>query len=87
MTRQHLTTLTPYCNQFAEIRLCTRRGVDWNTGEPVTLALGSVAPPVGACNGINFFDYLSDVLNKAADLPHLTPEYCRNLLPDKWSKE
>lgn len=38
-------------------------------------------------NGINFFDYLSDVLNKAADLPHLTPEACRNLLPDKWTKE
>ena len=39
------------------------------------------------CNGINFFDYLSDVLNKAADLPHLTPEACRNLLPDRWTKE
>ena len=39
------------------------------------------------CNGINFFDYLSDVLNKAADLPHLTPESCRNLLPDRWTKE
>lgn len=38
------------------------------------------------CNGINFFDYLSDVLNKAADLPHLTPEACRELLPDKWTK-
>ena len=36
--------------------------------------------------GINFFDYLSDVLNKAADLPHLTPEACRELLPDKWTK-
>ena len=32
-------------------------------------------------------DYLSDVLNKAADLPHLTPESCRNLLPDRWTKE
>ena len=39
------------------------------------------------CNKINFFDYLSDVLNKAADLPHLTPEACRNLLPDKWKQE
>ena len=37
--------------------------------------------------GINFFEYLADVLNKAADLPHLTPESCRNLLPDKWQKE
>ena len=39
------------------------------------------------CNGINFFDYLSDVLNKAADLPHLSPESLRNLLTDKWTKE
>lgn len=39
------------------------------------------------CNGINFFDYLSDVLNKAADLQHLTPEAYRNLLPDRWTKE
>ena len=39
------------------------------------------------CNGINFFDYLSDVLNKAADLPRLTPKACRNLLPDRWTKE
>lgn len=38
-------------------------------------------------NKINFFDYLSYVLNKAADLPHMTPKACRNLLPDKWKKE
>jgi len=38
-------------------------------------------------NGINFFDYLSGVLNKAASLPPGSPvEAYRNLLPDKWTK-
>lgn len=39
------------------------------------------------CNGINFFDYLSGVLNKAAELTHLSPESCRILLPDKWKNK
>lgn len=39
------------------------------------------------CLGINFFDYLSDVLNKTAELQNLSPESYRNLLPDKWAKE
>ena len=30
---------------------------------------------------------LFDNLNKAADLPHLSPESCRDLLPDRWTKE
>ncbi|MGN1219735.1 MAG: IS66 family transposase [Candidatus Cryptobacteroides sp.] len=38
--------------------------------------------------GINFFDYLSDVLNRTAALPpNSRPEAYRNLLPDKWTKE
>ena len=38
--------------------------------------------------GINFFDYISDVLNKAAALPPGSPtEVYRNLLPDKWAKD
>jgi len=38
-------------------------------------------------NGINFFDYLSDVLNKSAALPPGSGvEAYRNLLPDKWKK-
>ncbi|WP_242052351.1 transposase domain-containing protein [Dysgonomonas sp. GY75] len=37
---------------------------------------------------INFFEYLSDVINKAASLPPNTSlEKYRNLLPDKWSKQ
>lgn len=38
--------------------------------------------------GINFFEYISDVINKAAALPPGTPlsEY-RNLLPDKWKQK
>lgn len=38
-------------------------------------------------HGINFFEYISDVLNRAAELPpkgHV--EKFRELLPDKWSK-
>ena len=38
--------------------------------------------------GINFFDYLSDVLNRTAAMPPGSkPEAYRNLLPDKWTKE
>lgn len=38
--------------------------------------------------GINFFDYLSDVLNKAATLPPgASIDDYRKLLPDKWTKE
>lgn len=38
--------------------------------------------------GINSFEYLSDVINKAASLPPDTSlEKYRNLLPDKWSKK
>jgi len=38
--------------------------------------------------GINFFDYISDVLNKAATIPPGSPvEAYRNLLPDKWIKK
>lgn len=38
-------------------------------------------------HNINFFDYISDVINKVALIPATTPisEY-RDLLPDKWSK-
>lgn len=39
-------------------------------------------------NGVNFFEYLSDVLNKAAALPPGAPvKAYRNLLPDKWKEE
>ena len=35
--------------------------------------------------GVNFFEYISDVINKAAALPPNTPlEKYRMLLPDKW---
>lgn len=38
-------------------------------------------------NGINFFDYISDVINKAASLPpNAKPEIYRNWLPDMWNK-
>ena len=38
--------------------------------------------------GINFFDYLSDVLNRTAAMPpESKPEAYRDLLPDKWTKE
>lgn len=39
-------------------------------------------------NNINFFEYMSDILNKAAALPPGAPlESYRNLLPDRWKKE
>jgi len=39
-------------------------------------------------NDVNFFEYMSDVINKAASLPPGTPlETYRNLLPDRWRKE
>lgn len=39
-------------------------------------------------NKINFFEYLTDVINKAAALPPNTPlEKYRNFLPDKWTKQ
>lgn len=38
-------------------------------------------------NGINFFEYLSDLLNRTAAIPPNSPiEVYRDLLPDKWSK-
>ena len=38
-------------------------------------------------NGVNFFEYISDVINKAAALPPNTPlEKYRMLLPDKWKE-
>ena len=38
-------------------------------------------------NGMNFFEYISDVINKAAALPPNTPlEKYRMLLPDKWKE-
>jgi len=38
--------------------------------------------------GINFFDYISDVINKAAALPPRTPpSKYRELLPDKWKQK
>ena len=38
--------------------------------------------------GINFFDYLSDVLNRTAALPPgSNTEAYRDLLPDRWTKE
>ena len=38
-------------------------------------------------NGVNFFEYISDVINKAAALAPNTPlgKY-RMLLPDKWKE-
>ena len=37
---------------------------------------------------INFFEYLSDLLNRMAEMPNGTPvEAYRNLLPDKWTKK
>ncbi|MGL5548056.1 MAG: IS66 family transposase, partial [Tannerellaceae bacterium] len=39
-------------------------------------------------HNINFFEYLSDVINKAATLPPTTSiSVYRELLPDKWKKE
>ena len=38
--------------------------------------------------GINFFEYISDVINKAAALPPRTPlSKYRELLPDKWKQK
>lgn len=38
--------------------------------------------------GINFFDYLSDVLNRTAAMPPGSgTEAYRNILPDRWNKE
>ena len=38
-------------------------------------------------NSVNFFEYISDVINKAAALPPNTPlEKYRMLLPDKWKE-
>ena len=38
--------------------------------------------------GVNFFEYISDVINKAATLPPGTPlSKYRDLLPDKWKKK
>ena len=38
--------------------------------------------------GINFFEYISDVINKAATLPPRTPlSKYRELLPDKWKQK
>ena len=37
--------------------------------------------------GINFFEYISDIINKAAALPPKTPdEKYRDLLPDRWKQ-
>ncbi len=37
---------------------------------------------------INFFEYLSDVLNRCAETPNGTPpDAFRNLLPDRWKKD
>ena len=38
--------------------------------------------------GVNFFEYISDVINKAATLPPGTPlSKYRDLLPDKWKQK
>ena len=38
--------------------------------------------------GINFFEYISDIINKAAALPQNTPlEVYRELLPDRWKQK
>lgn len=38
-------------------------------------------------HGINFFEYISDVLNRCIDIPANAPSAAyRNLLPDKWQK-
>lgn len=38
--------------------------------------------------GVNFFEYISDVINKAAALPPRTPlSKYRDLLPDKWKQK
>lgn len=38
--------------------------------------------------GVNFFEYISDVINKAAALPPKTPlRMYRDLLPDKWKQK
>ena len=38
--------------------------------------------------GIDFFEYLTDVLNKSAAMPNgAPPEAYRHLLPDRWTKE
>ena len=37
---------------------------------------------------INFFEYLSDVLNRVAEMPNgAPPDAFRDLLPDRWSKK
>lgn len=49
-------------------------------------------PPVRAyscrLHHINFFEYLSDILNRMSEMPNGTPvEAFRNLLPNKWTKK
>ena len=51
-----------------------------------------VVPPVRAyscrLHHINFFEYLSDILNRMSEMPNGTPvEAFRNLLPNKWTKK
>lgn len=37
---------------------------------------------------INFFEYLSDVLNRMAYMPNgASPDTSRDLLPDRWKKK
>jgi len=48
----------------------------------------SPSNPRNRSRGISFFDYISDVLNKAATIPPGSPvEAYRNFLPDKWIKK
>ena len=52
-------------------------------GQPCSIRL--YAPGL---QGVNFFEYISDVINKAAALPPKTPlSMYRDLLPDKWKQK
>lgn len=38
--------------------------------------------------GVDFFEYLTDVINRIAAMgPKATADTCRDLLPDKWEKK
>ena len=38
--------------------------------------------------GVDFFEYLTDVINRIAAMgPKATADTCRNLLPDRWEKK
>ncbi|WP_455072798.1 hypothetical protein, partial [Prevotella sp.] len=50
--------------------------------------LPSGQQPCGKTQQLHIFEYISDVINKAATLPPRTPlSKYRKLLPDKWKQK